>query len=119
LDTCITNISVYDTLFTSVTDTLVINTQITGINPLDIQNTIKVFPNPTSTHITIDYGNYSAMSGYALRITNSLGAEVFNTSINQQTSYIDLGSWSGNGLYFVHIIDPQGNTIDIRKIVLQ
>lgn len=25
----------------------------------------------------------------------------------------------GNGLYFVHIIDPQGNTIDIRKIVLQ
>ncbi len=119
LDTCITNISVYDTLFTSVTDTLVINTQIIGINPVDIQNTIKVFPNPTNTHITIDFGNYFSMSGYMLRITNSLGAEVFNTSINQQTSYIDLGSWTGNGLYFVHIIDPQGDTIDIRKIVLQ
>lgn len=26
---------------------------------------------------------------------------------------------TGNGLYFVHIIDPQGNTIDIKKIVLQ
>jgi len=59
------------------------------------------------------------MNGYQLKITNSLGQQMFQTAINQQSNYVSLASWGGNGLYFVHIIDPQGNTLDIRKIVLQ
>jgi hypothetical protein len=92
---------------------------ITGFNPVTFNNTIKIFPNPTKDHITIDYGNINSLNGYQLKINNSLGQQMFQTAINQQTSYISLASWTGNGLYFVHIIDPQGNTIDIRKIVLQ
>jgi N-acetylneuraminic acid mutarotase len=117
IDTCINNIS--DTTFITVTDTLIININITSINPLDNSNTIKVFPNPANDHITIDYGNFATMNGYQLRIENSLGQELFQTNITQQTDYLSLSSWGGNGLYFVHIIDVQGNTIDIRKIVLQ
>ena len=117
LDTCLA--TVYDTLLTTVTDTLVINTQITGINPPNNLNTLKVYPNPASTHITIDYGNFNAMSGYTLTIVNSVGQTVFTTPINQQTSYIDLSTWTGNGIYFVQIIDPQNNTIENRKIVIQ
>ena len=119
LDTCITNATVYDTLLTTVTDTLVINATITGLNPPNNLNTLKVYPNPTSTHITIDYGNFSAMSGYTLKITNALSQTVFTTPINQQSSYIDLSTWTGNGIYFVQIIDPQNNTIENRKIVIQ
>jgi hypothetical protein len=119
LDTCITNITVYDTLLTTVTDTLVINAIITGINPPNNLNTLKVFPNPVSTHISIDYGNFNAMSGYTLTIINSVGQTVFTTPINQQTSYIDLSTWTGNGIYFVQLIDPQNNTIENRKIVIQ
>jgi len=59
------------------------------------------------------------MNGYQLKIENSLGQELFQTIISQQTDYLSLNNWGGNGLYFVHIVDPQGNTIDIRKIVLQ
>jgi hypothetical protein len=112
---------VYDTVttFTTVTDTLIINTLITGINPPNNSNTIKVFPNPAGSFITIDYGNFALMSGYQLRIENSLGQQVFQTNITQQTDSLSLSTWGGNGLYFVHIVDPQGNTIDIRKIVLQ
>ncbi len=117
LDTCITSIN--DTTFITITDTLVINTQITGINPPNNTNTIKVYPNPANSHITIEYGDFSIMNGYQLRIENSLGQEVFQTNISQQSDYLNLNSWGGNGLYFVHIVDPQGNTIDIRKIVLQ
>jgi len=111
----------YDTVtvYTTVTDTLIINTSVTGINPPNNVNTIKVFPNPASTHITIDYGNFAIMNGYQLQIKNSLGQQMFQTAINQQSNYISLASWTGNGIYFVHIIDPQGNTIDIRKIVIQ
>ena len=103
----------------TVTDTLLINMGITGFNPVAYNNTIKIFPNPANDHITIDYGNYSTMNGYQLKIENSLGQQLFQTNITQQTDYLSLNNWGGNGLYFVHIIDTQGNTIDIRKIVLQ
>jgi hypothetical protein len=118
-DTCITNVTVYDTLLTTVTDTLVINATITGLNPPNNLNTIKVFPNPANDHITINYGNFASMSGYTLKITNNLGQVVFTSPINQQSSYIDLSTWSGNGIYFVQIIDTQNNTIENRKIVIQ
>jgi hypothetical protein len=119
LDTCITNVTIYDTLLTTVTDTLVINTVINGMNPPNNLNTLRVFPNPASTHITIDYGIFNAMSGYTLTIVNSIGQTVFTTPINQQTSYIDLSTWTGTGIYFVQLIDPQNNTIENRQIVIQ
>lgn len=103
----------------TVTDTLLINMGISGFNPVTYNDTIKIYPNPTNDHITIDYGNYPSFNGYQLKIENSLGQTMFQTSITQQSSYISLSTWTGNGLYFVHIIDPQGNTIDIRKIILQ
>lgn len=103
----------------TVTDTLIINANLTGYNPLSFASKIRIFPNPTKDHITIDYGNYSTLTGYTLKITNSLGQIVFTSPINQQQSYVSLNGWSGNGIYFVHLIDSQNNTIDIRKIVLQ
>jgi len=118
-DTCINTIIVYDTIYTTVIDTLVINTIITGLNPPNNLNTIKVFPNPTNDHITVDFGNFATMNGYTLKITNSIGQIVFTTPVNQQSSYVDLSTWGGNGIYFVQIIDTQNNTIENRKIVLQ
>ncbi len=103
----------------TVTDTLLINMGITGFNPVTYNNTIKIFPNPTNDHITIDNGNIANLTGYQIKITNSLSQQVFQSNITQQQFYVDLSTWTGNGIYFVHIIDGQGNTIDIKKIVLQ
>ena len=104
----------------SVTDTLRITTGVlTSFNPLTYSNSIKVYPNPTKDHITIDFGNYSTLNGYTLRITNSLGSQVYSTSVIQQQSYVSLANWGGNGLYFVYVIDGSGNTLDVKKIVLQ
>jgi hypothetical protein len=103
----------------SVTDTLFINTNITGFNPITYENTIRIWPNPTSDHITIDAGNLNVMNGYSVRIINSLGQQMFQTTISQQQYFLDLSTWTGNGMYFVHILDPNGNIIDIKKIVLR
>ena len=103
----------------SVTDTLFINTNITGFNPVTYENTIRIWPNPSSDHITVDAGDLNVMNGYSIRIINSLGQQVFQSSINQQQFYIDLSTWTGNGMYYVNVIDPNGNIIDIKKIVLQ
>lgn len=117
LDTCITTI--FDTVIISVTDTLIINARLTGLSVPNNVNKLKVFPNPANTHITIDYGNYSLMNGYSVEITNSIGQKVFNATISQQTSFIDISSWTGNGVYFIKIINSQGNTIESRKILIQ
>jgi hypothetical protein len=115
-DTCIT--TVYDTLLTTVTDTLIINTTLSLPAPNN-ENTILIYPNPASDHITIDNGNFSAMAGYSIKIENNAGQQVFQSLINQAQFYVDLSTWTGNGLYFVHLIDPQNNTVTVRKIVLQ
>lgn len=112
-------VTITDTVYISVTDTLIINTTLTGINPPNNTNTVKVYPNPASTHIYIDNGNYSLMNGYTVRIDNSLSQTVFTSPINQQQFYIDLSSWSGNGTYFVYVIDNLSNIIEVRKIILQ
>ena len=118
-DTVTTHITVYDSVLVSVTDTLIINAIITGLTPPNNINIFKIFPNPTNDHITIDNGNIANLTGYQIKITNSLSQQVFQSAITQQQFYVDLSTWTGNGIYFVHIIDGQGNTIDIKKIVLQ
>jgi hypothetical protein len=108
----------YETI--TVTDTLIINANITGFNPVTYQNSIKIYPNPTNDQITIDFGsNYNTMNGYELKIMNTLSQVVYSTPINQNQTTVDLSTWTGYGIYFVHLINDSGHTIDIRKIVLQ
>jgi hypothetical protein len=59
------------------------------------------------------------MAGYSIKIENNAGQQVFQSLINQPQFYLDLSTWSGNGLYFIHLINPQNETVTIRKIVLQ
>jgi hypothetical protein len=59
------------------------------------------------------------MAGYTIKIENNAGQQVFQSLINQAQFYVDLSTWTGNGLYFVHLIDAQNNTVTVRKIVLQ
>lgn len=103
----------------AVTDTLIINVNRTGYNPITFENTLKVYPNPTKDKITIDNGNLSKMTGYSIKIMNSLGQQVFQSNINQQQFNIDITAWGGNGIYFLQLIDNSGNIVDIRKILLQ
>ena len=109
---------IFDTVLVSVTDTLIINTTLNLPAPNN-SNVIKVYPNPASDHVTINNGNYSLMSGYTLKIENSAGQQVFTSLVNQAQFYLDISNWTGNGMYYIHLIDPQNNTVTIRKIVVQ
>jgi uncharacterized protein (TIGR02145 family) len=112
-------IKISDTCLLKVTDTLVINTVISNLTSPNNENTIKIYPNPTSSQIVIDYGSYTRMNGYIIRINNSIGQQVFTSLINKQQSIIDISSLGSKGIYFVQIIDPQSKVIDTRKIILQ
>lgn len=59
------------------------------------------------------------MSNYSIKIENSLGQVVFTNPLNQQNFYVDLSGWSGNGIYYLKLLDAQNNVVTVRKVVLQ
>lgn len=106
----------------TVTDTLIINVgQLSFENPILYANNITIFPNPASTQININFNNISDLNGGTIKIINSLGQEVATTTITATgtNSTMSLNAWGGNGLYFVQILNPQGQIVDIKKIILQ
>jgi hypothetical protein len=111
---CITNIT--------VTDTLIINVgQLSFENPILYANNITIFPNPASTQININFNNITDLTGGTINIINSLGQQVATTSITTTgtNSIMSLSNWGGTGLYFVQILNPHGQIVDIKKILLQ
>ena len=116
-----THVTVYDTTYTAVavTDTLYINAALTGIAPPNNINELRVYPNPAKTDLYIDCGNYASMSGYTIKVTNSIGQVVFSTTITQQQYDINLSSWSGLGIYVLSIYDQSNTVITTKEIVIQ
>ncbi len=83
------------------------------------RNDIKIYPNPTHSKINIDCGSKSNLIGSVVKINNTLGQEIYKSILHQQITELSLNSSSGQGIYFVNIIDAQGHTIDVKKIILQ
>jgi hypothetical protein len=99
--------------------TLVINTGLLSFNPPTYNNTITIYPNPANDQITIDCGNLANVSGWTIKIVNTLGQEVFIGAMNTQQYVVPLNSWSGQGVYFVKIYDASNNLLNTKKIILQ
>jgi hypothetical protein len=84
-----------------------------------IINTVKVYPNPSSTQVIIDNGNFSTMGTYTAKIVNALGQQVFQSVINQQQFVIDESRMGGAGVYTLYITDSNNKVVAVKKIVLQ
>lgn len=98
---------------------LVINTGVLSFNPPTYNNTVTIYPNPTNDHITIDCGNLANVSGWSIKIFNTLGQEVFSGAMNTQQYVVPLNTWSGQGVYFVKIYDASNQLMNTKKIILQ
>ena len=94
-------------------------TSSTGLPSRNNQEKINVWPNPTKDFIKISNINSANLIAYQIKINNTLGQEVFQSKIAQQEFQVNLSEITGSGIYFVHIIDEQGNIKDVKKIVLQ
>ena len=111
------SIAVYDSF--AVTDTLIIDVLLTGVQPPEDFNTLKVYPNPAKDYLIIKTGNYSEMTDYSIIIVNQLGATVFETTITQPGYEIDLSSWTGKGVYLLQVYDNTNVIKAVKKIILQ
>jgi hypothetical protein len=121
-DTLYTYETIYDTVTTyvTVTDTLLIDITFTGFEGQPSWlNTVTVFPNPASDHITIDYGNFALMAGYNTVIMDAAGATVYSSAVNSQQAFIDINGWGAAGVYYLTIYDANGEVVALRHIVLE
>jgi hypothetical protein len=112
-------ITYYDSVLISVTDTLIINVNLSGISSPNNSNTLKIYPNPANDIVFIDNGNFNSMSNYNLKIINSLGQEVFNSFITIPQFQIPITSFGGLGLYYIQLYNDTGGLLEIRKLIIQ
>jgi hypothetical protein len=115
------NTSIYFQTVTGSCDTLQFNANITGFNPVTYQNQVKVFPNPAKDNLVIDCGpNFNTLTGYSMKILNTVGQSVYNGLITQQVTNIALTAptWSP-GAYIVQFINPTGTVIEAKQIIIQ
>jgi hypothetical protein len=85
----------------------------------EIVDELIVYPNPSSTQVIIDNGNYSTMGTYTAKIVNTSGQQVFQSVINQQQFVIDAKTMGGAGVYTLYITDANNKVVGLKKIVLQ
>lgn len=81
-------------------------------NPNDLDNSIAIFPNPSSGIINI---KNTSTKNFELTIINILGKEVYKTTIDSTTESVDLTSLH-KGVYMA--VFKNGNTTINKKIVL-
>ena len=113
----ITNL--YNSVSSNECLTMTINTGILSTNPFTYTSSVSIYPNPANDQITIDCGNLANVSGWSIKITSLLGQEVFSQPMNTQQYVVPLNTWSGQGMYFVKIINAQNEVVNIKKIILQ
>ena len=86
---------------------------VTGIDNNNVDLT-TIYPNPTDG---LFYVNCSDPKIQNLKILNMLGEVIYQTSITNQISTIDLSEYT-KGIYFVQLIDNMKNVVN-RKIVVK
>ena len=86
----------------------------TGINEISVNNTVTVYPNPTTGKLAVSLNNANIGT---IEIYNLIGEKVYANSYNQQKSTeIDISN-SPSGIYFLKIGD--GVQVYTSKIVVQ
>jgi hypothetical protein len=111
-------LKIYDTTYYSVSDTLIIDVSLTGIPSEIIINRIKVFPNPTNSYLTIEFGDYNLMENYLMKIENIQGQLIYQTKIDKSEITIDFNNFGSTGTNILSIIDPNNKIVISKKIIL-
>ena len=111
--------NLYNSSNTNECLTMVINSGALSTNPVTHTSTVTIYPNPANDQITIDCGNLTNVQGWSIKVTNMYGQEVFNQPMNTQQYIVPLNTWTGQGMYFVKIVNAQNEVVNIKKIILQ
>ena len=78
------------------------------------QEAVIVYPNPTKDVVTITNAH-----GKTLRIVDVQGKEVYNQKVNTSSMEVSMKALGAKGMYLVHIVDANNESIQTKQIVLE
>ncbi len=117
LDNVIMINSVGDTLSynlaTNPASIIFLNAGISNSDETNLEQQLRVFPNPAKDQLTVDCGGANLE---VIRILNHLGQQVFLQRAPEPTTRIDTRQWSP-GIYFLEAISAEGRST--RKVVIE
>jgi hypothetical protein len=102
-------------VFNTPTDSIIINPTSVGINEINTDAQISVYPNPTTGSFNI-FVSQPIKNG-SIEVYNNIGVLVYKGAITSQQNNIDLKN-NANGIYFVRVMSD-GKIIGEQKIVKQ
>ncbi len=98
-------------------DTCITVQSITSVSPR-LTNSLSIFPNPTSSHLTLT--GSALLPGSELKVYNVAGQQVYSEVLPyaHETHILDARRFGPAGMYLLHLNTP-GHTPVVKKVVVQ
>ena len=90
----------------------------TGIN-ISKTTSLTVYPNPTADNLIIDAADVAAMSGYRYQLLDAVGKEIYSQLVTFKKTEISLKTLGAKGVYVLHVLDANNQSVVSKKIVLE
>lgn len=99
------------------TETYIITKANLGVNGLNNDDNISLYPNPATSNINVVYGQNAGVKNIA--VYNIIGRVMtFYKVTNNGSANLDISNIP-SGIYFIRLLDANGNTIATRKFTRQ
>jgi Secretion system C-terminal sorting domain len=97
-------------------DDFTVTTSIVGVNEVNLDKKVKIFPTPASTKLNVEFG--TVLNNASFSLINVIGKEVFTANMQQPSDSYTLNVSNINeGIYFLKVkSDDQSLT---RRIVIK
>lgn len=84
----------------------------------DMMDKLNIYPNPTEgiVHLAFDKNDKETKH---IRVMNSVGQEVFHHSTNEVNYTLSLSEVGSSGVYFIQILNDEGEVTARRKVVFE
>ena len=86
-----------------------------GIEDLDLANSIQIYPNPTNGKFTIDT---KTLQNGIIEVTDVIGRKLISTRFNSNLVEVDITKYTVKGVFLVYIKDEKGKTIKVKKLII-
>jgi hypothetical protein len=96
------------------------NSNSTGLNSTNINSHLnfKIYPNPVSSIISIEYNGFAQDKNLELNILNSLGQKILQKKIEGVLTQINLPIGIQSGIYFIELSENGNKILHREKIII-
>jgi hypothetical protein len=89
----------------------------TGLNVIEDNSLIQLFPNPTQGKVTINLDNVSLQNVKTIRVLNGLGQELLQQAIDKNQVTLDLSKYGNLTYCFIEILNQNSERVFLEKVI--